>query len=103
MLFVRWQDFKEFTTGFGIDATPLAKRLFTVFDADSSGTVDALEFIMGMRKWAAQYSMREKLEFAFKLYGKHACLLRQSSVSRSESHKFACSRRFEWGRPPGTA
>jgi len=66
---VACQDYQEFTKGFGIDATPLAKRLFTVFDADDSGTVDTLEFIMGMRTWAVQYSLKEKLEFAFETLG----------------------------------
>jgi hypothetical protein len=58
-----------------MDATPLAKRLFTVFDADNSGTVDKIEFIMGMRSWAVKYSLREKLDFAFKIYGvRHDCM-----------------------------
>jgi len=46
----------------------LVQRVISVFDADNSGTVSFIEFLVGLAKLAAGTSEEHKLNFAFSIY-----------------------------------
>lgn len=50
-----------------ISGTPLADRLFVLFDKDSNGVIDRREFVTGIAM-LAKGSIEEKLELTFKAY-----------------------------------
>jgi len=60
-------DFSEFCTGFGFDRTPLTQKLFDAFDQDSSGNINIVEFIAGLRNWT-KFTFNDKIKFTYKIY-----------------------------------
>merc|ERR550537_421885 len=51
-----------------LNENPLVQRVISVFDADNSGTVSFIEFLVGLAKLAAGTSEEHKLNFAFSIY-----------------------------------
>ncbi len=51
-----------------LNENPLVQRVISVFDADNSGTVSFIEFLVGLAKLAAGTSEEHKLSFAFNIY-----------------------------------
>ncbi|CAD7945492.1 unnamed protein product [Amoebophrya sp. A120] len=51
-----------------LNENPLVQRVINVFDADNSGSVSFIEFLVGLAKLAAGTSEEHKLNFAFNIY-----------------------------------
>ncbi|MDY6803201.1 MAG: ferric reductase-like transmembrane domain-containing protein [Cyanobacteriota bacterium] len=72
-------DLSEFKQALGLKDEYLASRLFSIFDADNSGTVDVEEFLNAVEQLVLA-TPEEKLKFSYKLHDKNG----DNSIDREE-------------------
>jgi len=76
-------DKAEFQQALGLKDSLFVDRMFSLFDADTDGTIDFREFICGLSVFCEKGTIDEKLKFSFRIYD----FDRDGCISKEELYK----------------